>query len=1341
MKRLSVACFRAGCLAVVLGGHGSAAAGPAVPEHSSPWIETVKPDIRTVLFWKFSSAADRQQAAADFLEKAGVEDLLEAGDGESSAGDGPAGDAVEGRLPQLSAGARPVDGGGRFGGGLAVDGRGFAEGRADLPGLLAREGGFTFDGWFRQAAAAAPQTLLAIDGSGGRPLAALVLTSSNRCATVFDGKEVLDVSFGPTADGWHHFTLVVEAGRGPTLAVDATTARAEPAKPEATGGWARLGGRFTVGGGSGQPGLEGVVDEIRLSKGVRHLYPWNLGGQEFPRPPGAVELRAPFFRNGRVLTRLEFDSSLEPVPFAGRSWAGRAGAAQFAAGLQGRSLDLSSIDGAGFSLTGADIVPATDGTIEFWFRPLDWNNFQLGDFHGTDIRSTRLLAIDDRPTAVRAPGGADAAPARAIAVRLGRSGRDGPVRWERIHPGTWSHVLVSMKDGVATVYLNGQAQRLPQVLFLDRPPPLEAGRTAPDGGADVGGVLAFVQSSTLVDEFSVYSWPMSADEAWNAYARWLPDAASRMRPLPAFQVGFDYFAHADDAVARLVATVGCLQVGESRPATVDLEIRNAAGDVLLAAEKRPLDEAGAATFRVDGPLAFGRYPAVVRSRDASGGVVAEERLDYVRERPAWLGNTLGEERTIPAPWKPIRAEGTALEVVGRRIELGRGGLPASIETLGRKLLARPMAMRVAGPGGDAPLTGRGVTFGETAADRVEWKAALAGGGIAAEVEAWLEFDGLLRCTVVLRPAEGGETTIEELDVDVPLEAAQAVHLLANGGGPDFRASFIARTVPGGDGSVWRSSDDPHPAFGRAPGVTNFMPHIWLGADDVGIAFGAENDEGWTIDGPRPAQEIVREGDAVVFRMNVIRESTVIPATGRRFHFFLLPTPAKPEPPDWRRQMVAGGVNFGACDSFGGFDMKTDPSDPVAGDEFRLEPRSWDHAEAMSRESRAKWGRCILYADAAFPRMGPSFGDWNHDLWAGTGRLAWTPECEDYAVWAVNEFLRQGIIDGIYWDDVSVGCTRSLASTAYACSECAGGRRVGFTSLAMRRVNLRLWRLFEAAGREPCIWAHMTACYEVPLFSFCRYLSDGEFVTGIAPFAPRDAIDFWSPEALRIHGTSSRWGAGVSFLTTQPRTMPTGPAGEQWAYPQRRAEDALYATSGIQTLSESLARKLDSEGVYDGPARVYPWWRAAEVARVAAPGKARILAAVHALEDRAIVFLANIDRGVEQEATVELDLATLFPNRRPASAAVAWRDLDPGLDPPAAAAATAAEIAKAAADAARAGVESAQPPLDDESVGDFLEGTSPEERARKRLQLRVEAGRVRVVIRPRDYRVLEARPGR
>lgn len=1367
----------AGTLASTAFAYDSPSAKAPVPAHACPWIETRQPDIRTIFLWKFISEKDRDAEVATFLEKGDLGELT-AGKGGVAEGLGESAAATE---PKLGGDARPVADTGRFGGGLAVNGAGFAEGSVNLTGLLKLEGGFTVDFWFRAGAsgdlrshsgegmpssrssaslphwgggAPAPEDgvpdagniLLSIPDAAGKPL--MTATWSGATSVVFTvaGKEGLRVPCRATHDGWHHLALAIDAPRGQPdnarifLTVDGQTAQAKPIEdnvnpivpvPWFKGMAAKVGARLQVGGAPGVGGLRGVLDEVRLAKGVNYLYPWNRGAQELARQPKALEMKSPFFKNLQRVTHFGFDGTLKPETAAPLNWTGKDDAALFQGGLQGQALDLSKIDQAGFKIPGYYFLPEKDGTIEFWFRPLDWNNFFLGGYDGEGVQFYHLMQLRSK----EAPYGT---PTKDLEVLRGRSAKTGNLPWQKFHPGTWTHVLISVQDSARTVYVNGRQQALWQAGYVTQGHPyaqeplkkwLE--RT---GGKDVDDTWTwqFAPSPTLIDEFSVYSRGLSDEEAWNAYARWLPDATEQMKAMPLLRAECEYFAHSWDNVEKFVARVEALAIKDLQPASADFLLRNEKGETVWTVEKQPLDAGGTTTFTWQKPLPFGRYAVTVRSRAGDGTVLKEEKQEYVRERPAWLGNTLGEERTVPKSWTPITVAGRKLGIIGRELELGANGLPARIETLKKSLLAAPVKIRITTAAGPAEMTGKGPEFTETAPDRVAWKTVLEGGGLKADLDAWMEFDGLLYCAVTLKPAGGAELTLAELDVDVPMNPEAATQLLVNGGGGDFRASLTGRNPvpavrPGspqaGTGSVWDSLEKPYPAFCRADGVTNFMPHIWLGADDIGLYFGAENDQGWTVDGPKPAQEVVREENATIFRMNVIREPTFIPAAGRRFHFILLPTPAKPEPADWRHQMLSGGVNFGACDTFGGFDLK--------GGAFRLEPQSWEHAAEMAPKCRQKWGgRCILYADAAHPELGPAFRDWNHDMFAGTGRLAWTPECEDYAVWAVNEFLKRGVIDGIYWDDVSVGYTYSLASTGYAYAGSPNGRRVGFTALAQRRVNMRLWRLFEAAGKEPCIWAHMTFCYEVPLFSFCRYLSNCEFVTGVEFPNPRDAMDMWSPETLRWLAGSAKWGTGYQNLSTLPRALPGGGAAQQWAYPQRRTETGLYLTSDIMGPADGLGQVLAREKVFAGPVTAYPWWKSAAVVTLQTPAGAKVYAGVYALEDRAVVILFNGDRE-EREVGVELVAGKLLPG----ATEVVWRDIDPGLQPPAKTMASAKEIKEATAMVGDFAEK--EKPADDAALEDLLNGTTPEGRAQERLKLRTEGNKARVVIRPRDYRVLEA----
>jgi len=1267
-----------------------------IPPHDCPWMESTHLDPQTLFLWKFSVGDDPAVEADDNKDEV-IERSAQA--------------------PDLHGGAKVVAKVGRFGSGLALDGAGYAAAAVALGPILGSEKAFTLGGWIRSTAPTAQQTVLLMPGNAGKALLQLDWTPDANLALSVDGTERLRLPLLKTTGGWHFLALTMDGGAGNSsvsLLVDGKEARADA--PAWLRGFAhRLGESFTLGGGPGVKGLQGVLDEVRLSSGIWYYYPWDMGWQELRDGRQEIGLQSPFFKHGTVLTRFHFDGNFTPEVCAGQAVAGKVNPSLFKPGLKGQALDLSQVEKAGFQINGYNILPEKEGTIEFWFRPLDWDNYFVGDFLGGDVKHYELMTLSTKA--------ARGAMMKEVMLSRGRAGKDAAVHFVPFHPGSWTHVLISMQNGNQSVYLNGHPQKLGQLWVGAQWASLKKWREHPGGDDNASWSWSFVPSPTLINEFSVYSWGMTPEEAWNAYARWLPDAAEQMKPLPIFGIDFNYYAHCWDMQQHLVAKLTCLPVNDVQPASADMEVRSEQGEVLLSAEKQALDNTGTTSFTLKRALPFGRYPVIVRSRNAAGAVLKEEKREYVREKPAWFGNTLGKERTVPKPWTPVAVDGNTLKVIDRTISLGTNGLPAHIETVKQQVLAKPITIRAVSVAGAGTLEGTGVIFSETSPDRAAWKATLAGAGLTADLDAWIEFDGLLYYAVTLKPAGGADVTLNTLDIDVPFSATVGTQLLANGGGNDFRASWIAKMVPEGQGSVWNSLDKPYPWFTRAFGVTNFMPHIWVGNDDVGLYFGAENDRGWTVDGPHPAQEIVRRDGDVVFQMHIIREPAVISAAGQRFTFVLLPTPAKPEPPDWRKQMGVGGVNFGSCDSFGGFDMKTDPNNPGSNDSFLMEPHSWEHAAQMAPQSRQKWGRCILYTDASWPSPGLSFKDWQSDLWAGTGRPAFMPEFEDYAVWAINEYIKRGLIDGVYWDDVSVGYTLALDSTAYPYAKSESGRRVGFTALAQRRANMRLWRLFEAAGKEPGIWAHMTVCYEVPMFSFCRYMSNGEFSTGVEYLKTRDAMDFWNPQTIRVLGNSSKWGTGVSFLTTLPHSLPMSIGAQQWLYPEQRTEDALYMSTGIGTLSGGLVGKLQQNHFFDTQLRCFPCWKASDVLNIEAPPGAQILAAVYANDDRAYVMVTNHEHAV-REVSVSLKLDKLFPGAH----GVVWRDIDPGLIPPKKVMASDQELKE----------------LDPDDIkGDtkdlLKEAPLTEAEQLKALAIHINGDAVHMVVRERDYRLLVATP--
>lgn len=1295
-----------------------------VPEHRRAWLEAHTPDPLTAWLWKFSTDQDTVNDLDELADHV-AESLL--AEDAAAAGAGP--EAV--LEPRLEAGAEVVTDAGRFGGGLVLDGSGFAHGQPSFPDLLEADGGFTLDFWFRRdatSAATKPETLVSATAADGRLLFEVRLDPAARVTVLADGAERLAVPLEGGPGIWRHLVLAVAADKG--RVTDFTLMVGRHTATDVDPRWlARLadgpGGRLAVGGGPRLEGLHGAVDEVRLQRGQRRFYLPEAPHQELAA--GFVErpVAPPFFRHDAVRLRLRFDGTTEPEVGAGVRQTGRLDRRNFQPGLRGLALNLSRIRDTGLAFQDTDLFPNLTGTVEFWMRPLDWNNFYVGDYHGRDVRRLELLTLTP-PDSLRYSHDDRGRPTQVITAALGRSGGGARGNWTKIHPGTWTHVLVSVwgRDRrQSVVYLNGVPRGHVGVRFSDS----LRGNARRADDAFGPGELAFQDSGTLIDEFSAYPWAMNGDEAWNAYARWLPDADARMRPFPPFTASLQYVAHAWNGRERIDANVSWLSVDGRRPTTVSMVVQDAQDVELSACKPQPTDMTGNVKLMGQGALPFGHYTAIFRGYGPDGSLLGEERVEYERQQPEWYGNTLGLERTVPSPWTPLGVEKDTVTLWGREVVLGPGGLPARITTLGLPVLAAPAEVAVSGPAGTHVLAGSAVTFTETAADRVAWRATLTGGGIRAELDAALEFDGLITCSVNLLPADGQEAVIQDLHIDVPMNREHTTQLIANGGGRDLRKSWVARMIPTGKGRVWDGLTGPSKSFGRA--LKNYLPHVWLGGDVAGLYFGGDNDKGWTVNDAldEPAQEVRRRDDAVIYRMNVIREPTTITAAGRRFHFALLPTPAKPPAVDWRQKMRGeyGSPRywFGAMDVFGGVNLNENPDNPGDG-VSSLEPHSWEHAAIQSAYLRDKQEMTILMANASYARPGPAFQDWNHDLWAGTGRVAWTPEFVDYAVWAVHQYLQRGVIDGIYIDDVSVGRTMSLASTGYELED--GTRRMGFTALAQRRFLLRLWRLFEASGKTPEIGLHTTYCYEVPVFSFASSMFNGEIFDGASFSADRSFMEIWPPELLRILGNASKWGAGQQWVTHG-----VGSPNEHWAYFQNRALHGNYMAADV--LSEGVpGTALLKAGLMDPGVRVYPFWQADEVLDLHSPAGATVVAAVYAHADRAFVLLVNYER-VEQEVTVSLQENRLFPG-----AGVTWRDADPDPHPPAQRGASREELQRLS-NTLPTGRLLDDDAIDEEGISNLLEGTTPEQRQRDRLEFKPSRGRARVVIRPRDFRILDVRP--
>ncbi len=1282
-----------------------------VPSFDAFWERRPISEPDTLALWSFD---ERVKEGPDEDLDAALENL---------AGDAPPDDALSGarqQTPFRPAGETVPAPEGRFGGSLRLAGKGALDAGLDAAGVARERGAITLDSWWFPEPAAGPATLLLLTGTAPQPLQ--VVREPDGGVVLRLGDEGINHPRPMPEGRWTHLALVLRHGGSASLLVDGLSVD-WPAKhaPRMAGFLASHGVGLRVGAERElRQAFAGRLDEFRITARERLFYVCQATDWLDPQAARPLVLDPPWFAKRVPLPLVcSLDGTLAATTVSGAvAVAGTPLPADFQAGVRGQALDLSQAAERRLGLRGAALFPAKEGSVEFWFRPLNWNNFFHGDYQGLDLPWTALFSGP-----------------RTLRLALGRNHRDYAANtpWVPFHPGKWTHVVCTWGGGAGRVYLDGRLQDCEQIVLA-----------GPDPKA-VGDVpLAFAANRTLIDELRVYPYALTPEEAWNACVRYSADAAQTMRALPYIRLeyAYDYYA------SNLTVRVGCLPVDSLDPASVALQVRAPDGrTMVLRDDAIRLDASlrGSATARV--ALGFGTYAVEAVARAADGRELKTVKTVYNRPQPPWWRNELGRTRTVPRPWTPIEAEANTLSVWGRRVRLVNGGLPESLVSAGAETLAA--APRLHGTTGTTPLTfeGRTLHLATVEADRAVWEGTLEAPGMLATVRGELEYDGLIGLTVTLAPQAGAPVELTSLMLDFQLPEATARQLIVNGGGHSFRAAHDIRTIPAGSGRVWDSKDSK-PKMQKGVEVGHFCPVIWIGDDDRGLCFFGENDRGWTPDPTQPAQELRREAGRVVYRMNVFTRPVTL-AGPRTFAFFIHPTPTKPLPPHWRalNRHAPGqpAANYEVIDAFSGFALTDSPARSAAGLSFAIEPTDWESAAAQAVQLRAKFGRenpVLMYIDYSWPKLGPTMADYAHTLWSA-GRMAWTREVEDYMVYWMHAYLERGLLDGIYIDDVSLGANRGLYATAYPMDD--GRIQPGFNTMGFRRFLQRLWVLSDQTNQPPRICPHMTYCFEVPALSFCEAAVNGEDRDIVFP-AQHRYMDAWSQDELRVMGSAEKWGfatfwkSGLDALKA-PRSADT----TSWTYWQGRSMFAHLTPHDLVPMWADSAHaactpSLNAFGLDDPGLRFLPPWKVdgrATLATTAAPpgpvGPAEGLLCMWVKDDRALLMVSNYAK-TDSDWVVTVDPVKLFGP----GAAVAIREADQALKAPASTAASQTEL-RATEERLRTGdlgtgVQAADGLLDLDP--DNLDGKTPATLEAERLALRVDGARVRLVVRKQDFRLVE-----
>ncbi len=256
----------------------------------------------------------------------------------------------------------------------------------------------------------------------------------------------------------------------------------------------------------------------------------------------------------------------------------------------------------------------------------------------------------------------------------------------------------------------------------------------------------------------------------------------------------------------------------------------------------------------------GNYFVVAEVKNKDGKVnTFKEKFEF--EKFAWEHNTLGKDRVVLPPYKPLKYSDNKVKTLLAEYTLNNGFLSFVKAGKAEKLLASPVTLTVNGQ----KAVQKNFKWLEKADDLGVSVSNLAVDGLNLSVRNEFEFDNFIKTTMTVDPKNSFDFKSMTLDIPLNGEFAKQIHATCNA----MKYNF-AHTLPSKDGEIWNSS------MGKlhASVANNFRPYIWLGNLGEGLAFFAESDKNWSRNDKKPMAQIFRKNGVVTLRINFIDKPVV-----------------------------------------------------------------------------------------------------------------------------------------------------------------------------------------------------------------------------------------------------------------------------------------------------------------------------------------------------------------------------------------------------------------------------------------------------------------------------------
>lgn len=493
---------------------------------------------------------------------------------------------------------------------------------------------------------------------------------------------------------------------------------------------------------------------------------------------------------------------------------------------------------------------------------------------------------------------------------------------------------------------------------------------------------------------------------------------------------------------------------------------------------------------------------------------------------------IGEDSTVPPPWFSLNySNDFRINCWNREYNFKNETFLKQIKNAGIDILNAPLNFNIKQDGETVKFKNIVQRYAEKGDDKGIVIAESSSGNIKLTSKITVEFDGMIRVDRSLSSIKPEK--IDSMTLEIPIKSEIAKYLYASRG-EDLGVGYCGdwETRIGKLGNYWKSK---------------FTPFVWLGDEDKGLVWFAENNKGWETAKEDSEIEIVRKGEQTILRINYADKPFEL-SKPFEFTFGIQATPVKPRPADWRK------TRYGSFNDYEG------TSSIVIGWAGRR-PNSniywglkYDYAKLRGELNAAKNLGFKSIAPYSFPQIGDGdspeiryyLEEWAREKSDGHPRkypMDWKSENKEFPItylsyasksyqnyWIYNFYnLFKNIpeLKGIYYDGAIVASSNNPKQSCLYIKD--GKERSTYPIFAARDFYKRVYKMVKSINKDNTITGHISCTRGIPCEAFFDILIDGEHLGGYLARKNYDYIDTIPLDVWRTQFTCRQIGSMPVFL--------------------------------------------------------------------------------------------------------------------------------------------------------------------------------------------------------------------